>query len=178
MTTFRGRAPTALGFGTSGLRGLVTDITDLEAYINTRGFLDTVEARDGKVSVAGDLRPSTDRILCAVVKAIEDAGCVVDYLGKIPTPALTFHAVAHRRPHVMVTGSHIPFDRNGIKFGKPAGEVLKRDEAGILAAVAEARDVEYGRSATASAFADDGMLKEPVALPAVNERGAAATQTL
>ena len=37
---FRGARPTALAFGTSGLRGLVTDITDLEAYINTRGFLD------------------------------------------------------------------------------------------------------------------------------------------
>ena len=174
MTTFRGRTPAALAFGTSGLRGLVTDITDLEAYINTRGFLDYVVAHDGVVSVAGDLRPSTDRILCAVAKAIEDAGCVVEYLGKIPTPALTFHGIEHRRPHVMVTGSHIPFDRNGIKFGKPAGEVLKDDEAGILAAVAKVREVEYGRSATASPFADDGMLKEPIALPDVNERGAAA----
>ena len=40
MKIFRGRAPKSLAFGTSGLRGLVTDITDLEAYINTRGFLD------------------------------------------------------------------------------------------------------------------------------------------
>ena len=38
-STFRGRTPTPLAFGTSGLRGLITDITDLEAYINTRGFL-------------------------------------------------------------------------------------------------------------------------------------------
>jgi hypothetical protein len=29
---FRGRHPAVLTFGTSGLRGLVTDITDLEAY--------------------------------------------------------------------------------------------------------------------------------------------------
>lgn len=174
MKTFRGRTPEALAFGTSGLRGLVTDITDLEAYINTRGFLEFVGARDTKVSLAGDLRPSTDRILCAVAAAVEDAECTVEYLGKIPTPALTFHGIEHRRPHVMVTGSHIPFDRNGIKFGKPGGEVLKEDEAGILAAVAEARNVEYGRGADVSPFDNDGMLKEPVALPAVNERGAAA----
>ncbi|TDI45419.1 MAG: phosphomannomutase [Acidobacteria bacterium] len=174
MTMFRGRKPAALAFGTSGLRGLVTDITDLEAYINTRGFLDYVKARDGKVSVAGDLRPSTDRILCAVATAIEDAGCVVEYLGKIPTPALALHGIGHRRPHVMVTGSHIPFDRNGIKFGKPAGEVLKDDEGGILDVVSKVREVEYGRSAAASRFADDGRLKEPIALPAVNDRGAAA----
>ncbi len=174
MTMFRGRTPAALAFGTSGLRGLVSDITDLEAYINTRGFLDYVAARDGKVSIAGDLRPSTDRILCAVATAIEDARCVVEYLGKIPTPALALHGIGHRRPHVMVTGSHIPFDRNGIKFGKPAGEVLKDDEGGILNAVTKVREVEYGRRAAASRFADDGMLKEPIALPSVNDRGAAA----
>jgi phosphomannomutase len=31
----------------------------------------------------------------------------------------------------MVTGSHIPADRNGIKFNKSVGEILKADEAGI-----------------------------------------------
>jgi len=33
----------------------------------------------------------------------------------------------------MVTGSHIPDDRNGIKFNLPTGEILKQDEAGIRA---------------------------------------------
>jgi phosphomannomutase len=33
----------------------------------------------------------------------------------------------------MVTGSHIPEDRNGIKFNRPDGEILKEDEARILA---------------------------------------------
>ena len=33
----------------------------------------------------------------------------------------------------MVTGSHIPFDRNGIKFYRPDGELSKADEAPILA---------------------------------------------
>jgi phosphomannomutase len=31
----------------------------------------------------------------------------------------------------MVTGSHIPDDRNGIKFYRPDGEILKQDEIGI-----------------------------------------------
>jgi phosphomannomutase len=38
----------------------------------------------------------------------------------------------------MVTGSHIPADRNGLKFYSPAGEIDKEDEAGILAALADA----------------------------------------
>ncbi len=167
-STFRGRQPTPLAFGTSGLRGLVTDLTDLEAYLNTRGFLEYLreigELRPGvAVSVAGDLRPSTDgaerSILRAVVRAIEEAGLAVDYLGKLPTPALTYYALEQGRPSVMVTGSHIPFDRNGLKFNKCTGEVLKDDEPGILRAVARVRHREYARPRPTSLFADDGMFK-------------------
>ncbi len=168
---FRGAHPTALNFGTSGLRGLVSDITDLEAYINTRGFLDFLGVRDGVVALAGDLRPSTDRILVAVARAIEDAGARVDYVGKIPTPALTYYALERDQPSVMVTGSHIPFDRNGIKFNKPSGEVLKEDEPGILASVAKVRDAEYQRTPDESTFDDDGMLEQSRPLPPVNGDG-------
>ncbi len=44
--------PTELGFGTSGLRGLVTDMTDLECYINVTGFLAFL--KDKKSIGAGD----------------------------------------------------------------------------------------------------------------------------
>lgn len=37
----------------------------------------------------------------------------------------------------MVAGSHIPFDRNGLKFYRPDGEITKADEQAILAAQAE-----------------------------------------
>lgn len=168
---FRGRSRTALQFGTSGLRGLVADITDLEAYINTRGFLAYVGVREGEVALAGDLRPSTDRILAAVARAIEDAGARVDYLGKIPTPALAYYALENHQPSVMVTGSHIPFDRNGIKFNKPDGEVLKEDEPGILDAVARARASEYQKSSDDSGFDDEGMLVSRGPLPPINDAG-------
>ncbi len=177
---FRGRRPTVLRFGTSGLRGLVTDITDLEAYINTRGFLDYVfrvgDAAPGDtVCIAGDLRPSTDgedrSIMRVVARAIRDAGLKVDNLGKLPTPALTYFGLQTNEPSVMVTGSHIPFDRNGIKFNRRSGEVLKEDEPGILAAVAEVRRQEYERPAGESLFDDEGMFNEGVSpLPSVNER--------
>ena len=116
---FRGRRPVELSFGTSGLRGLVRDITDLEAYINTRGFLEyALERGDvapgGEVSLAADLRPSSDgperSILRAVSRAVLDAGLRPDLVGHLPTPALTFYALQRKQPSVMVTGSHIPFD--------------------------------------------------------------------
>ena len=177
---FRGRQPTALAFGTSGLRGLVDDITDLEAYINTRGFLDFLfkvgdVAAGDTVCIAGDHRPSTDSpdrsIMRAVARAIEDAGLTVDNLGLIPTPALAFYALLNGRASVMITGSHIPFDRNGIKFNRTAGEVLKADEAGILESVTAVRRAEYERPESESLFSDDGMFRsgESRPLPAVNE---------
>lgn len=166
---FRGRLPATLSFGTSGLRGLVTDITDLEAYINSRGFLDylvkTGDSSPGQVVCLGsDLRPSSngpDRsIVRAVAKAVEDAGFIVENLGALPTPALTFHALQQRRASIMITGSHIPFDRNGIKFNKSTGEVLKEDEPGILEAVQRFRRIEYARAASQSLFLDNGMFRD------------------
>ncbi len=163
---FRGRRPKELSFGTSGLRGLVSDMTDLEVFVNARGFLDYLLARrevhrGDPVSLAGDLRPSTERILGAASRAIQDGGFRVEYLGRIPTPALTYAAVSRGRASVMVTGSHIPFDRNGVKFNRPAGEILKADEEGVLASVAVVRGNEYRRKESESPFGDDGMLREP-----------------
>ena len=161
--TFRGRHPRALTFGTSGLRGLVADLTDLEAWINVQGFLRWLQASrnwtPGEVAVAGDLRPSTERILSAVHRAIVDAGGRVRDQGRIPTPALALHGIAQGWPSVMVTGSHIPFDRNGIKLNRPDGEVLKADEAGILSAVAEVRAEAYAEAPETSIFDDEGALR-------------------
>jgi phosphomannomutase len=165
---FRGRSPARLAFGTSGLRGLVTDITDLETYINVRGFLDyEIEAGDvepgDEIVLAGDLRPSTDSwersITAAVVTACRDAGFTVSNQGKIPTPALSFYAFQQKRASIMVTGSHIPFDRNGIKFNKPNGELLKTDEAPVLEAVERSRRQEYLRPNPDSPFDDEGMFR-------------------
>ena len=173
LPLFRGRRPTELAFGTSGLRGLVSDITDLEAYVNVRGFLDYSielgEVEPGtEVVVAGDLRPSTNSILMAVARAVLDSGLSLINAGTIPTPALASYALSKRVPSIMVTGSHIPFDRNGIKFYRRDGEVSKADEAPILRAVEQIRRAEYERSAENSLFDERGALhaKARVDLPA------------
>jgi len=166
-------APVPLAFGTSGLRGLVKDITDLEAYINIKAtlryLLSIGDIRPGsRVVVAGDLRPSTDRIMRAGAQAIIDSGFQVENAGKIPTPALISHSISSGCAGVMVTGSHIPFDRNGIKINKTVGEILKADEAGITREVERVRAEEYSRTATESAFDASGMLKRPPALPTLD----------
>jgi phosphomannomutase len=170
---FLNYTPVPLAFGTSGLRGLVQDITDLEAYINVKGTLRYLLAHGdirakSTVVVAGDLRPSTDRIMRASGQAIIDAGLQIENAGKIPTPALIARATHHCRAGVMVTGSHIPFDRNGIKINKSGGESLKSDEAGIIAHVERVRVEEYARTAGASLFDSCGMLTDVRELSALD----------
>ena len=171
--SFLAYTPVALAFGTSGLRGLVKDITDLEAFINITGSLRYMQAvgdiqAGSTVILAGDLRPSTDRILRAAQHAITLAGFKVEYAGKIPSPALIYRSLVTGCAGVMVTGSHIPFDRNGIKLNKRRGEVLKSDEAGITAEVLDVRAAEYARTKEASAFDAAGMLKAAPAILPVN----------
>jgi phosphomannomutase len=162
--------PVELAFGTSGLRGLVTDMTDLECYINVAGFLAFVAANEGvkpgdAVYVAGDLRESTPRITAAVAQAVTDGGYEVVYCGLIPTPALALRSMTAGAAGIMVTGSHIPADRNGIKFYKPHDEVLKPDEAAIKAAVAKVRARVYGEEAGTAVFDAQGGLREAPELP-------------
>lgn len=123
-------------FGTSGARGRVVDMTDRVCYIYTRAFLQYLSVigalkPGSKVGIAGDLRPSTDQIMNAVARAVIDADCQPVNGGKIPSPAIAYYGIRHKVPTIMVTGSHIPDDRNGIKFNKAEGEILKQDEEGI-----------------------------------------------
>ena len=142
-------------FGTSGARGLAADMTDRVCYAYTAAYLQYLfeagAALPGaELGLAGDLRPSTRRILAACARAALDQGLRPRYFGRIPTPAVTAWGIAHGMPSLMVTGSHIPDDRNGIKFNRPDGEILKPDEECI-----RARDVALpdGLFDAAGAFA-------------------------
>ena len=124
-------------FGTSGARGLAVEMTDSVCYAYTKGFLQYLE-EDGElkkrgecVAIAGDLRPSTGRIMGAVAKAAADMGYRPVNCGRIPSPAVALYGFENGIPSIMVTGSHIPDDRNGIKFNKCTGEISKYDEEQI-----------------------------------------------
>ncbi|MEP3351536.1 MAG: phosphomannomutase [Marinomonas sp.] len=121
-----------VAFGTSGVRGLVKDLTPKLCFAFVASFLQGVCSGSKRVAVGLDLRPSSPDIAKACIAAIEKSGAEAVYCGVIPTPALAFYAMQHQIPAVMITGSHIPFDRNGIKFYRPDGEVSKADEAAIM----------------------------------------------
>lgn len=121
-------------FGTSGARGLVVDFTPEVCTAFTLSFLDAMKKsfHFKKVAVAIDNRPSSPDIAATVCGAIESLGFAVDFNGVLPTPALALQAMKDKIPSIMITGSHIPFDRNGIKFYTPDGEISKEDESDIF----------------------------------------------
>jgi phosphomannomutase len=123
-------------FGTSGARGLAQAMTDRVCYAYALGFLQHAAQAGtlrpgGDVGIAGDLRPSSERIMTACARAVADFGMRPRHFGRIPSPALAAYCIEHGMPSMMITGSHIPDDRNGIKFNLPTGEILKQDEEGI-----------------------------------------------
>jgi phosphomannomutase len=107
-------------------------------FAYSAAFLQVIGLAPGsRVALGMDLRPSSPDIASACVAAIRHAGFEADFCGVLPTPALAFYAQECGMPAIMVTGSHIPFDRNGIKFYRASGEITKADEAGISAATVE-----------------------------------------
>ncbi|MBN1252708.1 MAG: phosphomannomutase [Bacteroidales bacterium] len=133
-------------FGTSGIRGLVRNMTDFVCYAYTVGFLkylednNEIKKNETQIAIAGDFRPSTDRIMAIVARAAADMSYIPLNCGKLPTPAVTYYGIENKIPSIMVTGSHIPEDRNGIKFNKPDGEILKKDEELILKQIVDIPD--------------------------------------
>ena len=123
-------------FGTSGARGLADHMTDRVCYAYTAAFIQYLEEQNelhggSTVAMGGDLRASTERIMKAAARAVTDRGYLPWCCGRLPSPALAYYGLVNEIPTVMVTGSHIPEDRNGIKYTKREGEILKDDEAGI-----------------------------------------------
>jgi len=121
-------------FGTSGLRGLVVELTPDLVADHVRAFAAACPAGTG-LWVGRDLRPSSPAIADMVMQAATQAGVPVVDCGDVPTPALALAAMQAGAAAVMVTGSHIPADRNGLKFYTPSGEITKADEQAILAAL-------------------------------------------
>jgi phosphomannomutase len=125
---------TGVAFGTSGVRGLVTQMSGEICAAYTQAFLTVLKQSYDfdSVAIGIDLRPSSPQIAQACAATIEANGLKIDFCGELPTPALAYYAQEQGIPAIMVTGSHIPFDRNGMKFYRPDGEISKADELAMI----------------------------------------------
>lgn len=142
----------APSFGTSGLRGLVVELTDAVVGDYVQAFLSTLPDC-GTLFVGRDLRPSSPAIAATICRVAQAAGVDVVDCGALGTPALALASMQAGAAAIMVTGSHIPADRNGLKFYLPQGEVSKEDELKISAAYAAGTRKEGG-AGTLRAYPD------------------------
>jgi phosphomannomutase len=156
----------------------VVHLTQLEVYINALAELEYLQSLPGakggivrgeEFYFAYDLRPSSTRyvpeqqgrgeIAQAIERAIRDAGMQPVNQGPIPAPALACYAISRGRGSIMVTGSHIPFDRNGYKTNTARGELLKEHEDPINRVVRLVRERVYSQSFAESLFDERGFFK-------------------
>lgn len=114
-------------------------LTDEAVCDITRAFVIWFKSKfcDKKLTVAvgNDSRISAKRIVTAVKTTLLKAGCDVIYTGLSSTPSMfmllkksDFECDAS----VMVTASHMPYDRNGLKFFTPLGGIDGADLDEIL----------------------------------------------
>lgn len=97
-----------------------------------RYLLQSGRASEGSTILLGrDFRDSSLRIAENCAAALAALGFRVEDCGTVPTPALALYGLRKGAASLMVTGSHIPADRNGIKFYRPDGEIDKADEQAI-----------------------------------------------
>ncbi|WP_416407409.1 phosphomannomutase [Agrobacterium rosae] len=150
----------SLKFGTSGLRGLSQDLKGKASAIYATAFarhlLTSGQAKAGDPILIGqDFRDSSPAIAQTCIAALAAAGLKPIDCGALPTPALALYSLSLKAAALMITGSHIPADRNGIKFYRPDGEIDKQDETAIaeLAKTVEAENISV-TSASAENHAD------------------------
>ena len=129
----------SLKFGTSGLRGLSEDLKGEPSFVYAKAFalylFNSGLAKPGdKILIGRDFRESSPEVAANCIGALQQAGLQPIDCGTVPTPALAHYGLKLNAASLMVTGSHIPADRNGIKFYRPDGEIGKVDETAIAAA--------------------------------------------
>ena len=98
-----------LGFGTSGVRGLVNQLTAEVCQAFTHAFISVMRDRFTfkHVALGIDNRPSSLGMAGACAAALQQLGVEPLFYGVLPTPALALQAMRCRIPAIMVTGSHI-----------------------------------------------------------------------
>jgi phosphomannomutase len=114
-------------------------LTDKAVYLITKSFCKWLYTKcqmsNLTIAVGNDVRISTERILANVVKGIRESGCNAVYTGLCSTPSMFMLLQADDwdcDASIMITASHLPFDRNGLKFFTKEGGLEGSDITTIL----------------------------------------------
>ena len=128
------------GVALEGIEGQHVNLTEPVCRNIGRGFALWLKNKTGKcknirVAVGRDSRLSGEALCGWICDAMVQQGLQVTNFGMASTPAMFMSTVTEGYTYdgsVMITASHLPFNRNGFKFFTAGGGLEKADIAQIL----------------------------------------------
>jgi phosphomannomutase len=129
------------GIALEGVKDENVNLTPEIAKILGRAFVMWLSGKVNKpstkliVAVGSDSRLSGPALMSATLDGITDGGSQAADFGMASTPAMfmsTITAGFECDGAIMLTASHLPFNRNGLKFFTAQGGLEKQDISGIL----------------------------------------------
>jgi phosphomannomutase len=158
---------------------LTPDIARTIGYAFAKWLEGRLGRQDLRVAVGNDSRLSADAIKTAVFQGLETAGCSCFDSGLSSTPAMFMSTVFENHGYdgsIMLTASHLPFNRNGLKFFIRDGGLGKEDIREILTIATETGDLSPEALQKTSAV--DLMGDYAAHLVAVIRKGSGSDQPL
>lgn len=150
------------------VRGVAVDagqpvtLTDEAVELIVKAFIKWLSGRLGKrkfkIAIGNDSRVSAERIVNCAKNALLSCGCDVVYTGLSSTPSMFILLKKSGwgvDASIMVTASHLPYDRNGLKFFTPEGGLDGKDIDEILQIAADGGELSSCGSYEEKPFMDE-----------------------
>ncbi|MBP5251936.1 MAG: phosphomannomutase/phosphoglucomutase [Treponema sp.] len=146
------------GIALEGIEGEKVNLTSKEANVIAQAFVRWLENKSGKkaadlkIAIGRDSRLSGPDLEKAAASGIKAAGAEVVLCGLSTTPSMFMSLVFEETKFdgsVMITASHLPFNRNGLKFFDKDGGLEHDDITSILQTASGLEPKENNVSATA-----------------------------
>ena len=153
------------GVALEGVEGQPVNLTETAVERLAKGFVYWLsnaadkKAADLIISVGRDPRLSGEAIAATFINAVSALGCQVLDAGLASTPAMFMSTVFEEYNcdgAVMITASHLPWNRNGLKFFSKDGGLEKGDITDIIT---------FAESDSILNSMVSGSAKEPVSIP-------------
>lgn len=127
------------GVALEGVAGENVNLTPEASQVISKAFVGWLRNKTGEqqisIAVGRDCRLSGPALSRAVIDGATSVGATVYDCGLASTPAMFMTTVDDDNPvtgAIMITASHLPFNRNGLKFFTKDGGLEKSDIADIL----------------------------------------------
>lgn len=148
--------------GVAVVGGLPVNLTDDAVELIVKAFVKWLSLKYNKekfkIAIGNDSRISAERIVKCASSALIDSGCDVVYTGLSSTPSMFILLKKSgwgADASVMITASHMPYDRNGLKFFTPEGGLDGTDIEEILHVAADGGRLDGEGSYEEKSFMDE-----------------------